>query len=150
MSQKPQHQIIFTQKSTKWQLIEWMRICANAVWAVGRGGQQARVGSDAEGSPPLPAPPLNPVPPSSPTSPPVPPTSPAPPAPPPFGSMVGASGGRPQANMHCTPIPPAPKLHSLSSQTILLSKSPETRSHSNPFLLMSQQGHKKGKTALFG
>ena len=37
MSQKPQHQIIFTQKSTKWQLIEWMRICANAAWAVGRG-----------------------------------------------------------------------------------------------------------------
>ena len=40
MSQKPQHQIIFTQKSTKWQLIEWMRICANAVWAVGRGGSR--------------------------------------------------------------------------------------------------------------
>ena len=98
---------------------------------------------------PLPAPPLNPVPPSSPTPPPVPPTSPAPPAPPPFGSMVGASGGRPQANMHCTPIPPAPKLHSLSSQTILLSKSPETRSHSNPFLLMSQQGHKKRQNSPF-
>ena len=149
MSQKPQHQIIFTLKSTKWQLIEWMRICANAVWAVGRRGG-SRPGWAVMQKVPLPAPPLNPVPPSSPTPPPVPPTSPAPPAPPPFGSMVGASGGRPQANMHCTPIPPAPKLHSLSSQTILLSKSPETRSHSNSFLLMSQQGHKKGKTALFG
>ena len=68
-----------------------------------------------------------------------PPRTPAPPAPPPFGSMVGASGGRPQANMHCTPIFPLPPQNCILSphKQYLCQNLQKTDINSeNPFPLM--------------